>query len=162
MTLRPATEADRAAVVALHAASWASAYRADLPDWLTEADIADFLTERWMPRRIGGDARVLLAERGGDLLGFVCVLPGETPPLLDNLHVAPAARGGGIGAALLHAMLDALARDGAAQVSLKVLESNPRARAFYLRHGGRDEGLQADALMGRPVRAHRIVFDLRP
>ncbi len=57
--------------------------------------------------------------------------------LLDGLCVAPAARGQGVGTALLQAVaVEALAR-GYRAVRLDVVDTNPRARALYEREGFR-------------------------
>ena len=55
--------------------------------------------------------------------------------LMDGIFVTPAARGRGVGTALLDAIcLEAKAR-GYAEVRLDVIDSNARARALYERTG---------------------------
>ena len=55
--------------------------------------------------------------------------------LMDGLFVAPAARGLGVGTALLDAVIDEAKRRGYTQVRLDVVDTNPRANALY-RHVG--------------------------
>jgi ribosomal protein S18 acetylase RimI-like enzyme len=55
--------------------------------------------------------------------------------VLDGICVDPAARGRGIGTALLGAASDKARRIGARVVRLSVIGTNPRARALYERHG---------------------------
>ena len=158
--IRLATHADRAAVRDLHLASWRANYGAELP--------ADFLLNRlpaemeakWAARGFVWPELTLVVDGRDGLAGFVCALADRDPPLIDNLHVRPGLNSRGVGAALLNAALDGLAERDFGAATLTVLESNPRARAFYLRMGGRDAGTVADELVGRPVTARRIDFDL--
>ncbi|WP_281984324.1 GNAT family N-acetyltransferase [Thalassorhabdomicrobium marinisediminis] len=55
--------------------------------------------------------------------------------LLDGIFVRPAARGQGVGRALLEATYAEAAQRGYKEVRLDVADSNPRARALYEREG---------------------------
>ena len=57
--------------------------------------------------------------------------------LMDGLFVRPEARGRGVGTALLDAICAEAATRGYAEVRLDVIDTNPRARALYERHGFR-------------------------
>ena len=57
--------------------------------------------------------------------------------LMDGLFVREDCRGMGVGSALLAAVVAEAARRGYAEVRLDVVDSNPRARALYERHGFR-------------------------
>jgi len=54
---------------------------------------------------------------------------------MDGIFVAPAARGHGVGTALLDATIAEARTRGYAEVRLDVIDSNPRARALYERVG---------------------------
>ncbi|MFT7594652.1 MAG: ribosomal protein S18 acetylase RimI-like enzyme [Paracoccaceae bacterium] len=56
---------------------------------------------------------------------------------MDGIFVDAAARGMGVGTALLQAVADAAAARGLEQVQLDVIDTNPRARALYERVGFR-------------------------
>ncbi|MEM9795903.1 MAG: GNAT family N-acetyltransferase [Pseudomonadota bacterium] len=159
--IRPATEADRAAIVALHLASWQDSYGIELPDAVLRDVLPGYLSEKWARRRFGPPMLTLVSEGTDGLTGFVCALTDRTTPLIDNLHVRPGLRGAGTGGQLLAAMKTALKAAGFQRADLTVLERNPRALSFYLAHGGRDEGAEDDRLVGRPVRVLRIGFDLQ-
>jgi ribosomal protein S18 acetylase RimI-like enzyme len=88
-----------------------------------------------------GGAVVLVAERGGEPVGVaVCFLGYSTfrgRPLL-NLHdlaVLPAARGAGVGRALLDAVGARAKELGCCKVTLEVREDNATARRLYARAG---------------------------
>jgi GNAT superfamily N-acetyltransferase len=55
--------------------------------------------------------------------------------LIDVIFVAAVARGLGVGSALLSEIKAEAARRDLAEVQLDVIDSNPRARALYERHG---------------------------
>lgn len=158
--LRPATVADRDAIAALHLASWQSAYGIELSEEVLRDRLPGYLTEKWAAREFGPDQVTLLLEDAGGLAGFACAWADRPIPLIDNLHVDPARRGGGLGGRLLSAMNGALAERGYARSELTVLSRNTRAYSFYLAQGGEDEGEEGDDLMGKPVRVRRIGFAL--
>ena len=55
--------------------------------------------------------------------------------LVDGICVAAEARGCGIGSALIEAICAEARARGYAEVRLDVIDTNPRARALYERHG---------------------------
>lgn len=62
--------------------------------------------------------RLWLASDGNSMLGLVMISPHSKGGHLDNLAVAPGARGRGIGHQLVHALLQAVSQKGPAMVSL--------------------------------------------
>lgn len=59
---------------------------------------------------------------------------------LDAMWVAPSWRGRGVGEALIDAAVEHAALDGAAAVSLTVVDGNTAARGLYLRMGFQPTG----------------------
>ncbi|WP_299968316.1 GNAT family N-acetyltransferase [uncultured Roseobacter sp.] len=62
--------------------------------------------------------------------------------LMDGICVAPAARGHGVGTALLQAIKDTARAQGKTGVRLDVIDSNDRARALYERQGFTVRGVE--------------------
>lgn len=93
--------------------------------------------------------RALLADRGGDSLGMVLFYPdystmrGQPGTYVQDLWVDEAARGLGLGKALIGAAQRFGARDwGSAYVTLGVDPGNTRARSVYARLGFRPRGYE--------------------
>lgn len=113
--VRPASVADLAAVAALERAAF---------------------SDPWSPssfRNLLGNPTVCfsVAERDGAVVGYSVVWFAADEAELANLAVSAAARGGGIGALLVDAVLAEALRRGAATVYLEVRESNGAARRLY-------------------------------
>ncbi|MGW4248730.1 N-acetyltransferase family protein [Nocardia sp. NPDC004722] len=138
--IRPGTEADAKAVATLHTASWRTAYAAIMPASYLDGSLADDHRTLWLTRLTGGDAEgsLFLAESDGELAGFIYLaLQPDGRVLIDNLHVDPARKRGGIGGLLLRHGFDWAATEYPGHpVYLEVLQANTPAIAFYRRHGG--------------------------
>lgn len=84
-----------------------------------------------------------VAEVDGALVGYAKIgpmsLPVANPPAtaleLKQLYVLPAYKGQGVAATLMAWALDQCHARGARDVYLSVYADNPRAQAFYRRHG---------------------------
>jgi GNAT superfamily N-acetyltransferase len=146
LTLRPATEADADLIAAIHSASWQATYRGLLPDAFLDGEVTQERASYWRARMSapGAERRtVLVAERAGEPIGFVCVERQPDSPwgvLLDNLHALPAHQGIGAGKLLMRAAQDWAREQGEAQLYLYVLEGNASAIAFYERQGWQFSG----------------------
>ncbi len=66
---------------------------------------------------------------------------------MDGIFVAPDARGQGVGTLLLDAICAEARRLGKATVRLDVIDTNPRARALYLRYGFQPRGVSKTGLL---------------
>ena len=146
--IRHATAADAAALQALHSASWRASYAPFVPAAALGAPLDAHMRTRWYPWPV--DRLILMAEDASVPLGFGAVVRGGAP-LLDNLHVSPEARSGGVGGALFRALCAALAQEGAATLRLMVIAANPDARRFYRRLGGVEGPAQDEMLLGHSV-----------
>jgi ribosomal protein S18 acetylase RimI-like enzyme len=155
MFFRDAAQPDAAAIAALHAESWRSAYRGILLDEFLDKRVHLERAEVWQQRFTGPHDKpmvTLLAEEDGHLVGFACASRDENAvygSYLDNLHVAPGYTSKGIGRKLLSEIARRLINDGShSGLYLWVFEQNVRARRFYERTGaqvvGSERRLAAD------------------
>lgn len=104
-----------------------------------------------------GGVRFMAAERDGIVVGYCVGLVVADEVDLANLAVAPSARRGGVGRALVQDLLAAASEGGARVVFLEVRASNAEAQALYASLGfvatGRRRGYYSrpaeDALLMR-------------
>ena len=155
MTIRAAIPADAAAIARVHIASWRSSYPGIIDDaYLASLDLAE-RTLAWNKRLANPALGTVVAEQGGEIVGFSFAGPdrGGKPDARGEvyaLYVVEENKGQGLGRALLEHSLAWLAASGLVPVRVWVFVENARARAFYERMGGvlGDEA-QAITLGGR-------------
>lgn len=145
ITLRRAAPGDWAAIAAIHAASWRSAYRGIYPDSYLDGEAPEERRGFWRRALAEMDSEVdavfLAEDEAGDPVGFACLLrkADAAGPLLDNLHVLPERKGEGIGRRLIAAAAAWLvSKEPEAALQLGVWKDNVAARRFYARLGGRE------------------------
>ena len=96
------------------------------------------------------DSGILVAELGGAVVGLLSwfVRPGLFHGghwgYIDELVVTAAARGQGIGDALMSAAMGRFAAAGCVEVAVSTVFGNDRAAALYRKHGLVDEALQLE------------------
>ena len=154
ISIRRAGPDDWAAIAAIHAASWRSAYRGIYPDSYLDEEAPEERRAFWRPALAEWDAEVdavFLAEEDGAVVGFACLRREAEAegPLLDNLHVLPERKGEGIGRRLIAAAAAwRVEREPEAALQLGVGTDNVAARRFYARLGGREVEAQELATPG--------------
>ncbi|WP_416952849.1 GNAT family N-acetyltransferase [Nocardioides sp. T5] len=132
-SIRPAGDADMAAVADLWHEGWHDGHAGHVPDGLTAARTLAAFHERTPPRV--ADTAVAVAD-DGSLLGFVMVVGDE----VEQVFVAPGARGSGLATELLAEAERRVAAGGHSSAWLAVVVGNARARRFYERQGWSDAG----------------------
>jgi ribosomal protein S18 acetylase RimI-like enzyme len=123
----------------VHVRCWQETYRGLMPDAVLDDPGLLAVRERFWAAALTderyGENRVAVAERNGELIGIAM----SGPPLdagtawarqLYVLYVYAADHGTGAGPALLEAVVDP-----EEPVVLWVADPNPRAQAFYRKHG---------------------------
>jgi diamine N-acetyltransferase len=141
LVLRPAGAADADRLSALLCAVFAHTYGAELPDAVLDCHLADALSPAALAAALGaGGAHAILAEFDGATAGCAMLAPGTTLDSsatleLAKLYVLPAHQGRGVAGALLDAALIQARALGHTRLWLCVWERNPRAIAFYRKHG---------------------------
>ena len=131
--MRPATDADVAAVADLWHEGWHAGHAGHVPDGLTAARTRESFHAR-TPTRVA-DTTVARDETG-QLVGFVMVVGDE----VEQVFVGPPGRGTGVGALLLAEAERLVAAGGHDEAWLAVVAGNTRARRFYEKLGWRDQG----------------------
>jgi ribosomal protein S18 acetylase RimI-like enzyme len=156
--IRPATQADEAAIAALHWASWRANYRAILPVDYIDAGLGDDLAAQWRARFAADPApSLILVDAGPDGLdGFVAGFADAGTLYIDNLHAAPDRRGQGIGRRLIAAVARRAQAAGLQGAHLWVFDGNTPAFRFYARLGGVMTARQVEATFGHDAAETRF------
>lgn len=144
MNLREATADDIEAIAKLHAESWRSAYRGQFADAYLDGPVYEDRMMVWRERLTTPTANqhVIVAEEDDTMAGFACAFGDDDPrwgTLLDNIHVEPRRKRGGIGTLLMREIAGWAQREyPAIGFYLWVLEANAAARRFYERLGAQN------------------------
>lgn len=153
MRIENATGADLPEIAALHAANWRREYSGLLPDHALRDRLGPYMARRWGAEALTG-AEVLVARLAGDVAGFLALKPDHPDGcLVDNLHVAPVARGQGLGRALMRAAAD---RAGETPLWLLVFDGNHSTRAIYRNWGGTEGAVFEDRILDEPISARPV------
>ena len=162
---RPARPSDAHAIASLHTRSWRENYRGAYSDAFLDGELPEERMRVWRARldHPVENQFVQLAFDAATLVGFICAYGAHDPEwgsLVDNLHVAHAAKRNGIGLSLVRhagAWLESVYPD--LGVYLFVLEINSAARRFYERLGARNAGVSTmETHGGAIVRSCRYVW----
>lgn len=134
--------ADRAALVQMYQAT-SDYWALDRLDFDAEALATEFLTDA-PPNCDPAQSQRLGLFQGAQLAGvaelsFGFPAPGDA--YLGQLMFADWARGQGMGAALLAEVMARARAKGCTNIYLGVLDTNPKGRTFWQRHGFADTGL---------------------
>ena len=165
LVTRLARSEDFARIAQLHVLSWQSAYSEDFPAEHLAGGIAQRLDRFWRDYIPKPTDIVVVAEAEttqSKLSGF-CAIWCDASPYLDNLHVAPTAKGQGVGRVILGYAAAELKRRGHTTLTLSVFESNHAARKFYRRCGGEEVGRYDQDIFGQKVPSVDVTWsDLSP
>ena len=167
VTVRPARVEDAAAMARMLVRSWQETYRGLMPDRvLDDPGLVDererFWTAALVDERYRAN-RIAVAERDGAVIGVAMAGPPESKPgspqpgwslHLYVLYVLASDHGSGAGEALLDAVVGP--HESAA---LWVADPNPRAQAFYRKHGFVPDGTMQVEDGVREIRMVRISRD---
>ena len=143
--LRRATPGDVEGIALLHADSWRRNYRGAYLDSYLDGDVINDRIAVWGERLSAAHGtHTVVAVDGGRVVGLAHTIFNadvDWGALLDNLHVAHALKGTGLGTRLMAETATAVleARSGSG-LHLWVLEQNTPAQRFYAARGGEHVG----------------------
>ncbi|MET1085720.1 MAG: GNAT family N-acetyltransferase [Arthrobacter sp.] len=161
MRVRPARVEDAAEMARVNVQAWRETYRGVMMDHVLDDPELPAAREQFWRTLLSDDRyranRVAVADHGGEMIGIAMAGPpqdSEAPwgTHLYVLYVVAAHHGTGAGAALLDTVVGP--HDSAA---LWVAEPNPRAQAFYRKHGFVADGTVAVDDGVREIRMVRLL-----
>jgi ribosomal protein S18 acetylase RimI-like enzyme len=147
--VRPAQADDAEGIAEVQVQGWRTGYAGLLPaTFLAALDVRSKI--RFWTAELARDQRrgsELVAERNGEVIGFIAVGPTRdadapqdgTVGELAAIYVLAAVRGNGVGYALHQAGMDVLREQGFREATLWVLANNEPSIAFYRRQGWIDD-----------------------
>ena len=166
VTVRRARPEDATEMARVIVRSWRETYRGVVPDHVLDDPGFESARERFWTAALTDERyrrnRIAVAERGRELIGVAMSGPVDDPALewdhhLYVLYVVAEEHGSGAGLALL----DAVVRPDE-DVALWVADPNPRAQAFYRKHGFVADGTVQVEDGVRDIRMLRLSAGRRP
>jgi len=165
ITVRRATGPDAALLSELAARLFSDTYAsANDPN-----DMREYLARNFTPETQDAELRdpsrsIWIAEAAGVPIGYAVLKRGTTadgirakqPAEVQRIYVDRKWHGAGVAARLLETCVEHALAWGSDAIWLGVWENNPRAIAFYRKHGFRDVGRQT-FILGRDVQ-HDLVM----
>ncbi|KAA1398155.1 GNAT family N-acetyltransferase [Aeromicrobium ginsengisoli] len=150
LTFRTPDLDDSRAIAEFQTVCWREAYVGVVPQVYLDSTGPDERQRRWAARILGSERDILVAEDGDRIVGVVSWGDGSWLDVsgleLKSLYVSADQRGSGLATTLLQRSI------GDAPAFLWVYEANPRAHAFYRRHGFEPNGVsEPDADSGATV-----------
>lgn len=151
----PATVGMARELAEINIRSWQAAYQGIIPDDFLRGLSADARISMVEARIRQSADRYLLFRVGGQSAGMAlyrCV-PDDTPEQGEVVafYFLPGYWGQGYASAAMTACFDALRDMGCAQVTVRVLSENLRARRFYEKMGFADTGEEVEIVIGKPL-----------
>jgi GNAT superfamily N-acetyltransferase len=136
--IRAATQDDAGSISRVHIESWRTTYRGIVPDQFLADLNAEERTVRWR-EVIDSDPYVLIAERDGQIVGFISGGAIREPlekydAELFAIYLLAEVQGNGIGTSLLMELAKRLDEGGFQSMAVWVLEAN-ESRGFYEKSG---------------------------
>jgi GNAT superfamily N-acetyltransferase len=160
VTVRQARVGDAEEMARVNVQSWRETYRGVMADHVLDDPELPSARERFWTTILSDERyranRVAVAERDGEVIGIAMAGPPQGSESqwgthLYVLYVVAAEYGTGAGAALLDAVVGP--HDSAA---LWVADPNPRAQAFYRKHGFAADGTETVDDGVREIRMVRL------
>ena len=156
--IRPALRSDLPAILAV--------YNASIPLHVATADLEPQgmdARERWWDERDHAARPVLVAERGGGVVGWGAFTdfksrPAYQPTAEISIYVDPAALGRGIGTALLDALLARAAGCRIDRIVALCLDHNERSLRLFRSRGFTEWGRMPDACEFAGVRRSVVLL----
>ena len=159
MVIRNALDGDLMNVAALHVSNQRTTYRGLLSDEYLDRLTVESRAEKWREFLHHEGNELFAAWEGSRFLGFAaCEADAEFPGCmyLDSLHVAPEARGLGVGTALIRTAARYAAEHGCDAMSVCIVRGNETARRLYLELGAVHERFFIDSFEGTTSRSEKL------
>lgn len=163
--LREAVAPDIERVSKLYLANWQSTYRGLLPDEYLDSLTLDGILKTWSDYLNNPENRIYTAFERNDFLGFAaCERDEELSECLylHSLHVAQAARGRGVGSALISRVWERALELNCSELSICVVRGNENARRLYVSLGAKHYKYFTDRADGMDCSSEKLLWTDAP
>lgn len=162
LTVRPPGKGEAAQLAQVHVRAWEQAYSGLMPEHFWDGSALETRTEFWNQALADPQqrSRTRVAEANGAVVGLAQIGPSRDADVdadyeLYMIYLLEEHYGSGAASSML---TDLLTDESA---SLWVFKSNPRAQAFYRKHGFEPDGEEVDLGNGRSSSALAGILEIR-
>jgi ribosomal protein S18 acetylase RimI-like enzyme len=161
--IRRAVLEDAIAIADVHHEAWQGAYAGIIPHKALTA-MLERRREEWWARAIRLSTQILVAEAGGEIVGYATLGPNRAQQLAQKgeiyeLYVKPEYQGIGLGSRLLRTARRCLADMALNGTVIWALEDNTLAVSFYRNAGGRDIAEGIECFEGKTLKKVAFVWN---
>ena len=161
MKIRPAESHDVARIAEVYRHNHMTTYKGLLPDTYFSNLTTDYCVEKWENYLANPANKIWVACEGEVFLGFVAGFEEAEISLtwyLDSLHVTEAARGKGVGTALIKKIGAYAKENGYTQMSINIVRGNDDARALYVKLGAEHYSCFDDDFCGAVSHSEKLLW----
>lgn len=162
LQVRPPREGEAAQIAQVHVTAWKQAYSGLMPEHFWDGQALDTRTEFWNQTLADPQqrSRTRVAEANGTVVGLAQVGPQRDDDVdvdyeLYMIYLLEEHYGSGAASSMMTDLLT----DSSAY--LWVFKGNPRAQAFYRKHGFEPDGEEIDLGGGRSASALTGILEIR-
>ena len=162
MLIRSAGTQDIEKIAELYVGNHKETYRGLLPEEYFAALTPALAREKWAAYLREPGNKLWVACEGDRFLGFSAGTADRELPdtwLLDSLHVVRAARGKGVGTALVHANGAHAVNAGFRRMSVCIVRGNENARSLYTKLGAKHHAFFEDAFGCTVSHSEKLIWD---
>ncbi len=161
--IRRAVLDDATAIADVHHEAWQGAYAGIIPHKSLNAMLERRRAE-WWARAIRLSTQILVAEAGGNIVGYATLGPNRAHQLAQKgeiyeLYIKPEYQGIGLGGRLLRTARRCLADLGLNGTVVWALEDNTLALSFYRSAGGHDIAEGIECFEGKTLKKVAFVWN---
>ena len=162
MLIRSAEPKDFAEIADLYVSNHKETYKGLLPDSYFDMLTPEYARKKWMEYQSVPGRKLWVAYENDGFLGFSAGAADNNLPntwLLDSLHVTKAARGKGVGTALIHENRTYAANNGFSRMSICIVRGNESARALYEKLGAQHYSFFDDTFGNTISHSEKLIWD---
>ena len=162
MLIRCAETADIDQIADLYVHNHRETYAGLLPDAYFDVLTPAYAREKWTDYLQDTGNRIWVAYEEDRFLGFSAGTADKDLPdtwLLDSLHVVGAARGKGVGTALIRTNGMYAVENGFLRMSICIVRGNEKARLLYEKLGAEHDSFFDDDFCGTISHSEKLVWN---